>query len=191
MAEAQPLAEKWLANIVPEPNSGCWLWDGYVTRSGYARAMANRKGYAVHRVFYTAHNGEIPPGLVLDHLCRVRSCVNPAHLEAVTNEENIRRGEGGLHMRIRTHCPHGHEYTPENIKTYADLPFANRECRKCRNIRHWGYKRGIPFKEALLILTESEMAMRSAKPHAKTGKFATLAFPLPRLTPQGEAQEKK
>ena len=82
-----------------------------------------------HRVAYELTNGPIPDGLELDHLCRVRHCVNPSHIEAVTHRENTLRGTGPIPHRARqSHCKHGHEFTPEN--TYR-LPNGCRHCRTC------------------------------------------------------------
>jgi hypothetical protein len=74
------------------------------------------------------HVGPIPEGLTIDHLCRAIRCVNPAHLEPVTNAENIRRA---ALANARSHCPHGHEYTPEN--SYFD-PKGGRRCRECQRL---------------------------------------------------------
>lgn len=78
----------------------CWKWTGAITETGYGVLQVNgRKTYA-HRFVYERLIGRIPVGLVIDHLCRVRSCVNPAHMEPVTNEENLRRGvEARRHAR--------------------------------------------------------------------------------------------
>jgi hypothetical protein len=84
----------------------------------------NGPNVSIHRYIYELFSGPIPVGLVLDHLCRVRHCVNPEHLEPVTIAENVRRGLKG---RMVTHCPKGHEYTPENTYTYN-----RRECRRCK-----------------------------------------------------------
>lgn len=78
-----------------EPYSGCWLWCRHVHIGGYGMIGSGDglgKNRYVHRVSYERHKGKIPEGLHINHLCRVRSCLNPAHLEAVTNAENVRRG---------------------------------------------------------------------------------------------------
>lgn len=72
--------------------SGCWLWTGIVGANGYGRARRGQRKISAHRVVYEQHMGPISDDLMLDHLCRVRHCVNPAHLEPVTNAENQRRG---------------------------------------------------------------------------------------------------
>ena len=83
-----------------------------------------------HRWSYEHFVGPIPDGLVIDHLCRVRHCVNPDHLEPVTNEENLRRGAGyGLRNGMRSACINGHEYTPEN--TYTHPTKGSVTCREC------------------------------------------------------------
>jgi hypothetical protein len=83
--------DRFIQKYVPEPNTGCWLWTGYVDRHGYGQFKGAKQGSA-HRWSYEYHAGPIPEGLQLDHLCRVRSCVNPAHLEPVTCRVNVSRG---------------------------------------------------------------------------------------------------
>jgi hypothetical protein len=93
-----------------------------------------------HRVAYEIYRGPIPEGLVLDHLCRNRQCVNPSHLEAVENRTNILRGTGfAAHHARKSHCPQGHEYGTEN--TYLDKG-GMRHCRAC------GHDRYLARKEA-------------------------------------------
>jgi hypothetical protein len=75
--------------------------------------------------------GPIPDGFQIDHLCRVRNCVAPDHLEAVTQQENLRRGEAGANNKIKTHCPHGHEYTPENTLVNRS---GSRVCVICKRV---------------------------------------------------------
>lgn len=109
--------------------NGCWNWTGSKTSAGYGNLrLPNGKYDYAHRVAYRLANGVIPTGLVLDHLCRQRHCVNPAHLEPVTQRENVRRGAAG-YGAIRTECRQGHDITkPENVYTN---PAGERRCRVC------------------------------------------------------------
>lgn len=81
-----------------------------------------------HRLSYTLAYGSIPEGLVIDHLCRTPVCVRPDHLEAVTQQENMRRGPGA-----KTHCKRGHEFN--EVNTYVRKDTGARFCRPCKNIR--------------------------------------------------------
>ncbi len=122
--------------FIPEPNSGCWLWFGSTGHNGYGRLWENTENRlrAAHRISYEFFIGPVPDGLVLDHLCRVRCCVNPAHLEPVTNEENIRRGQAGSNMSGKTHCRQGHPYDHLNTR-FKRRPNGDRfrVCRICVN----------------------------------------------------------
>lgn len=116
---------------------GCWLWTGYTKPEGYGQyTTTGRRKFRAHRLAYELVVGPIPDGLSLDHLCRVRNCVNPDHLQPVTTRENCRRGNTGLATgaknRAKTRCPHGHPYSPEN--TYHP-PSGGRACRTCRSTR--------------------------------------------------------
>lgn len=126
--------------VFPEPNSGCWLWGGAMNSRGYGLFSMTRSGgkrvYRVHRLAYEAENGPIPVGLQIDHLCCVKLCVNPAHLEPVTNDENARRRWlGGYHKkrpRRRTHCPKGHPYEGSNIRVKSEKNGKRYQaCREC------------------------------------------------------------
>ncbi|GAA3948055.1 hypothetical protein GCM10022383_27280 [Microbacterium soli] len=81
--------ERFEARIVRGP--GCWEWSGTISSTGYGQVKIDGRHVAVHRLSYELHVGPIPDGLVIDHLCSNRKCANPAHLEAVTQAENVRR----------------------------------------------------------------------------------------------------
>src|SRR6266705_4138658 len=87
----------------------CWIWKGSHKSNGYAECSIKHVNLSAHRVAYAALIGPIPKGMVLDHICRNRGCVNPWHLEPVTQQQNCRRGDTGLHHAVKTHCPYGHE----------------------------------------------------------------------------------
>lgn len=116
-------------------DAGCWLWTGRKNNMGYGNMtltpIAGRgQVRLVHRIAYEHFVGPIPQGMQLDHLCRVRSCFNPEHLEPVTSQANTLRGAGPTAVNAaKTQCVHGHEFTQDN--TYL-RPGGQRECRTCR-----------------------------------------------------------
>lgn len=121
-------AERLIARIKPQAN-GCWNWTGAVTGNrgrpgyGHVRLPANGPTIHVHRLVYLLAGNTIPPGMVLDHTCRNTVCCNPAHLEPVTNAENVRRGAA-----VKTTCRHGHPFDAENTRI---TPQGARRCRAC------------------------------------------------------------
>lgn len=110
------LPTRFWDKCAPIPDAGCWLWTGDATPGGYGRVKIAGRNQMAHRVSLAARDGAIGNGLDVDHLCRVRSCVNPAHLEAVTRTENLRRSGAwsGKNMR-KTHCPRGHILAGDNL----------------------------------------------------------------------------
>lgn len=106
--------------------SPCWIWEGVTYHNGYGQIGSSR----THRVSYSHYVGPIPEGLVLDHLCRVRECCHPWHLEAVTQRENIARGMAARWGNLlKTHCVHGHAYDEANTHI---APNGRRFCKACR-----------------------------------------------------------
>ncbi len=116
---------------------GCWIWCSGKNKDGYGKFTIGRITRSTHRWTYEALVGPIPVGLELDHLCRVRSCCNPDHLEAVTHRENCSRGTVGHATAARelskTHCPQHHPYDATN--TYV-TPAGRRQCRICRSLQN-------------------------------------------------------
>ena len=136
----------------------CWEWQAARTHDGYGVFTAPvRKKVRAHRFAYEILVGPIPAGLEIDHLCRVRHCVNPAHLEAVTRQEHWRRGESFAAQNARkTHCKHGHEFTPENTYHYR----TGRECRACRALAarraYWATVAALAYVPAVLPASTGE-----------------------------------
>lgn len=112
----------------------CWLWTGGHGKYGHGVFIPKTRNEPImgaHRWSWESVNGPIPPGLVLDHLCRVPACVRPDHLEPVTQAENVRRAPhlGGAQNRRKTHCPKGHPYSGDNLLRWGDM--SRRRCRQC------------------------------------------------------------
>lgn len=108
----------------------CWEWDN-PDGNGYGSLVIEGKRVMAHRLAYELHVGPIPDGLSLDHLCRNRRCVNPAHLEPVTHRENVARGEAPTARVVRSNvCMKGHELTAENTIIRKG---GGRRCRRCFN----------------------------------------------------------
>lgn len=128
---------------VDKSADGCWHWIGSKNRKGYGHFLWHGVGPMAHRCAWTLLRGPIPEKLQVDHLCKVRSCVNPDHMELVTLQENVRRSDVGLHQRQKTHCPRGHEYAGRNL--YVNRK-AQRICRTCNAMSQKHY-RGVPESE--------------------------------------------
>ena len=126
---------KILARYTPVPESGCWIWDLSLNSCGYGVLYVGDKQIRAHRYFYEHLRGQIPEGFVIDHLCKVRCCVNPDHMEIVTFRENVLRGESpSANYARREHCKHGHLLVGDNV--YINQRYPNRrQCRTCNRDR--------------------------------------------------------
>jgi hypothetical protein len=128
--------EKFWSHVEKIPG-GCWLWRGFIKPSGYGHARFNLPGQPiekrrVHRIAWTLLRGPIPDGMTLDHLCRVRHCVNPEHLEVVTQAENCLRGNSSPAINARkTHCVRGHRLAGQNLIVALENGRKHRRCLAC------------------------------------------------------------
>jgi hypothetical protein len=132
------LNESFMSKVKHIPN-GCIVWIAARDSNGYGQfGMPRHLGGAfvrAHRLAYEVCHGQIPAGMVIDHLCNNKRCVNPDHLEAVTQKENCSRA-AGIRARARTYCRQGHRYTDENTYFYP----SGRRCKTCLNVRKRKYR---------------------------------------------------
>lgn len=138
---------RWQDRVIPEPNSGCWLWDGRYSNAGYGTYGGGRARERVqaHRLAWEEMNGPIPDGLFVLHKCDVRGCVNVDHLFLGTAKDNTRdmmakgraRFVGGLHNSRKTHCKHGHPFIEDRI--YVTKRGA-RVCLECARLGQRGIR---------------------------------------------------
>lgn len=132
---APGIVERFMAKV--EKTDACWMWSAGKTTAGYGQFYPKpRRGTYAHRWSYEYHIGPIPEGLHIDHLCRNRACVNPDHLEPVTQRTNTLRGASSAALRAaQTVCIHGHPFTPENTMIRKRGNGArHRQCRECNRI---------------------------------------------------------
>lgn len=130
MRKKKPLEERFWPKVNKAAADECWLWTGSSKSDGYGNIGGGHgKNISAHRASYELARGPIPAGLEIDHLCRNRLCVNPAHLEAVTKRVNGLRGfSPAAQNKRKTHCPKGHEYTIFKPQASGE----HRQCGTCR-----------------------------------------------------------
>lgn len=119
------IEERFWAKVDAEGD--CWEWTASQAGGGYGWFMTANGSVPAHRWAWEHLVGPIPDGLHMDHLCRNRVCVNPDHLEPVTQQENIARGYSSQHQRVKTHCPQNHPYSGDNLV----MDHGRRRCRIC------------------------------------------------------------
>lgn len=152
--------------------STCWLWTGG-TRKGYGAFQASNGGRRVtvqaHRIAYSEIAGDIPAGLVLDHVCRVRACVNPDHLRPVSDRVNILAGIAPAAINARkTHCKRGHSLVDEsNVYRRGRM----RVCKACRRASDKARRTEL----VTCSTCGSEFAPQNLKRHERTHRAARVA----------------
>lgn len=129
-APASERAERYINRGTPH---GCWEWTGFVLSNGYGQFYYDgRRNGLAHRFMYETYVGPIADDNDIDHICFNRKCVNPDHLQSISHHENLRRSPTlSAINEQKTHCPQGHEYTPDNTYIRKDRP--GRGCRICRS----------------------------------------------------------
>lgn len=134
-----PTYKRIVRHMEISPDTMCWNWTGCTARNGYGKIMTGSKldgtkrASLAHRVSYEAFVGPIPPAMEIDHLCRNRRCVNPAHMEPVTHRENGLRGVSmAAQYAKRTHCIRGHEFSGDNLRIGR---YGERICIACMRER--------------------------------------------------------
>lgn len=135
--------QRFDAKWTPEPNTGCWLWTACVVHSGYG----NFDREEAHRVAWRLYRGPIPEGMYIDHMCRVRSCVNPDHLRVVTPKQNSLENSESFAAKYakQTECVRGHPFSGDNLRVDA----GGRRCKQCdRDDHRRNYRRTKRFLAA-------------------------------------------
>jgi hypothetical protein len=139
------VAERLWPRFELKPDTGCWMWQGADNGKGYGQIWMNGRMRRVHRIAYLLTFGPLPADKQIDHLCRERACLNPEHMQVVSNRENVARGNGPGALAARTNrCKNGHEFTPENTYHYTHSQSKGggpgRRCNTCHAATNRAYK---------------------------------------------------
>lgn len=168
MYEINDLPES-IATRLKEDEKGCWLWQGRLLPHGYGAFQYQGLSTTAHRIVYIQLVGEIPKGLEMDHLCRVRNCCNPSHLEPVTHHTNVIRGVAAevtkARHKERTHCKRGHPLSGDNVYLY-DGKYPTRICRTCGRERSKLFQRQVRQEKKL---AQQQAQQQAQQPEQKQG----------------------
>lgn len=155
MTKTRPLKERFDDSWTPEPNTGCWLWLHRLDYKGHGRFKIAPIGFQAHRIAWTIYRGPIPDGMVIDHVCRVRCCVNPDHLRVVTPRQNSLEnniGPSAINAR-KTRCKYGHPFDAANTQIIGGRKRLDgtkapvRICRTCNRTRQADRQRRVAAQE--------------------------------------------
>lgn len=137
---AGSIEERFWAKVDKNGIGGCWTWMACINQDGYGNWTIGKKTVRAHRMSWNLLRGDIPDGMFLDHVCRVRSCVNPDHLRVVTPKENAISNSLSRQAinSTKTHCIRGHILAGENL---IDHGRGYRNCRTCKNLHGKEYMR--------------------------------------------------
>lgn len=118
-------------NKVHKDDNDCWIWKGYIDKDGYGTFSYRSKEMRAHRWSYMHFVGSLDNNLTIDHICNVRACVNPKHLQQIPIKDNILRGSGpSARNAKKTHCRHGHAFADNNVVHDKK----QRRCRECSRL---------------------------------------------------------
>ena len=120
-----------------DKTTSCWNWTASLDRFGYGQFRYGKTMARAHRISYFIHKKELPSNIFLDHTCRNKKCVNPDHLEPVTNYENLKRGNHNMNKQV---CKRGHPIDIGNPNTYIQPSNKQRSCRMCNKERKQKYR---------------------------------------------------
>lgn len=130
--------ERFMRQVYKEPTYQCWLWQGHIGKNGYGRWKPAGRSVSTHRWSYERFIGPIPEGLQIDHICNIKSCVNPEHLQPVTARVNVLKAKKGITSinAAKTHCVNGHPLFGANLRIYVTKDGKkSRVCKSCRQDR--------------------------------------------------------